>query len=62
MIVKNFSTGRNSVSNAVNYLLSEKNWKGNDRDSKPEVLKGDPELTKQIGKDLCDRFSSKYLS
>ncbi|MBR8193571.1 relaxase/mobilization nuclease domain-containing protein [Burkholderia vietnamiensis] len=62
MIVKNFSTGRNSVSNAVNYLLSEKNWKGNDRDSKPEVLKGDPELTKQIGKDLRDRFSSKYLS
>ncbi|CAJ0807826.1 relaxase/mobilization nuclease domain-containing protein [Burkholderia multivorans] len=62
MIIKNFPTGRNSVSSAVNYLLSEKNWKGNDRDSKPVVLKGDPELTKQIGKDLCDRFSSKYLS
>lgn len=62
MILKNFATGRNSVSSAVNYLTSKKDWKGNDRYSKPVVLKGDPELTKQIGKDLCDRFSSKYLS
>lgn len=62
MIVKNFPTGRNSVSHAVNYLLSQDDWKGNVREHKPEVLKGDPELTKQIGKDLCDRFSSKYLS
>ncbi|WP_298938139.1 relaxase/mobilization nuclease domain-containing protein [uncultured Ralstonia sp.] len=62
MIVKNFSTGRNSVSHAVNYLLSQDDWKGNVREQKPDVLKGDPELTKQIGKELCDRFSSKYLS
>ena len=41
--------GKNgTATGAVNYVLSMKDWKGNDRDNKPEILDGDADYTKLV--------------
>ncbi|MGU2444650.1 relaxase/mobilization nuclease domain-containing protein [Burkholderia cenocepacia] len=53
MLVSNFKAG--STSSAVDYVLSNRNHKGEQRPNKPIVLKGDEFLTRQAGE-----FSSKF--
>lgn len=59
MLVSNFKGG--STSSAVNYVLSDKNHKGEHRHEKPLVLKGDEFLTRQAG-ELSSKFSNETTS
>ncbi|VVE12063.1 MULTISPECIES: relaxase/mobilization nuclease domain-containing protein [Burkholderiaceae] len=59
MLVSNFKGG--STSSAVNYVLSDKNHKAEQRPHKPIILKGDEFLTHQAG-ELSSKFSNQTTS
>lgn len=59
MLVSNFSGG--STADAVNYVLSDTNWKKEERPHKPEVLSGDPSIVKEIGL-LASKFANPTTS
>lgn len=54
MIIKIFST-KGGATSAVNYFLSKKDHKGNLREVKPEILRGDAQYTKDL-----DGLTKKY--
>ncbi|VBG26935.1 relaxase/mobilization nuclease family protein [Burkholderia pseudomallei] len=59
MLVSNFSGG--STADAVNYVLSNTNWKKEERPHKPEVLSGDPSIVKEMGL-LASKFANPTTS
>ncbi|WP_081333249.1 relaxase/mobilization nuclease domain-containing protein [Burkholderia vietnamiensis] len=59
MLVSNFSAG--STSSAVDYVLSNRNHKGEQRPENPFILKGDEFLTRQAG-ELSSKFSNETTS
>ncbi|MDR8027832.1 relaxase/mobilization nuclease domain-containing protein [Burkholderia cenocepacia] len=59
MLVSNFSGG--STADAVNYVLSDTNWKKEERPHKPEVLSGDPSIVKEMGL-LASKFANPTTS
>ncbi|MBR7905819.1 relaxase/mobilization nuclease domain-containing protein [Burkholderia cenocepacia] len=59
MLVSNFESG--STRGAVDYVLSDKNHKGETRTHKPIVIKGDEFLTRQAG-ELSSKFSNETTS
>lgn len=54
MIIRIFST-KGGATSAVNYFLSKKDHKGNLREVKPEILRGDAQYTKDL-----DGLTKKY--
>ncbi|QGT03579.1 relaxase/mobilization nuclease domain-containing protein [Burkholderia pseudomallei] len=60
MIVKIFATGVGRGKGPINYLLSEKDHTGKTRSVKPEVLWGDPKLTRDIIDNIKNK--QKYTS
>ncbi|MCW3583696.1 relaxase/mobilization nuclease domain-containing protein [Burkholderia cenocepacia] len=62
MLVSNFDSKQHpTVKGAVDYVLSGKNHKGDDRPNKPEVLKGDEFLTRHAG-ELSTKFTNQRTS
>ncbi|WP_367032068.1 relaxase/mobilization nuclease domain-containing protein [Burkholderia semiarida] len=59
MLVSNFAGG--STADAVNYVLSNTNWKKEARPHKPEVLSGDPNIVKEMGL-LASKFANPTTS
>ncbi|HDR9086935.1 TPA: relaxase/mobilization nuclease domain-containing protein [Burkholderia vietnamiensis] len=59
MLVSNFSGG--STADAVNYVLSNTNWKKEERPHKPEILSGDPNIVKEMGL-LASKFANPTTS
>ncbi|MDN7815974.1 relaxase/mobilization nuclease domain-containing protein [Burkholderia vietnamiensis] len=59
MLVSNFSGG--STADAVNYVLSDTNWKKEERPHKSEVLSGDPSIVKEMGL-LASKFANPTTS
>ncbi|CAJ5178909.1 relaxase/mobilization nuclease family protein [Burkholderia pseudomallei] len=59
MLVSNFSGG--STADAVNYVLSNHNWKKEERPHKPEILSGDPNIVKEMGA-LASKFANPTTS
>ncbi|WP_186108321.1 MULTISPECIES: relaxase/mobilization nuclease domain-containing protein [Burkholderia] len=59
MLVSNFKNS--STGGAIDYVLSDKNHKGENRLNKPEILKGDEFLTRQAG-ELAKKFSNQNTS
>ncbi|WP_176316838.1 relaxase/mobilization nuclease domain-containing protein [Burkholderia vietnamiensis] len=59
MLVSNFSGG--STADAVNYVLSNHNWKKEERPHKPEALSGDPNIVKEMGL-LASKFANPTTS
>lgn len=61
MIIRIFDNKKDGVkykplaTGAVNYVLSEKDWKGDVRSVKPRILEGDPHFTKEL-----DKYAEKY--
>ncbi|MBA9897902.1 relaxase/mobilization nuclease domain-containing protein [Burkholderia cepacia] len=55
MIIKIFDSGTGPGRGPINYLLSDKDHKGTTRSVKPEVLLGDPNLTR----DIIDNIQNK---
>lgn len=60
MLVAN-SIRNGSIKSAINYFLSDKNHKKEVRPFKPEILKGDVDLSVSIGK-LTEKFSCQTVS
>lgn len=61
MLVKNFENS-GGADGAVNYVLSEFDHTGKRRSVEPKVLRGNPEITKDICREFCSKFSHKTVS
>lgn len=61
MIIRIFDNKKDGVkykplaTGAFNYVLSDKDWKGDVRSVKPRILEGDPNFTKEL-----DKYAEKY--
>lgn len=62
MLVKIINNKSGTATGAVNYVLGSHNHKHEKRDFDPVVLRGNPELTKEIDKTFCDKFQHKAIS
>lgn len=60
MIIRIFST-KGGATSAVNYFLSKKDHKGNLREVKPEILRGDAQYTKDLD-GLKKKYAHKIVS
>lgn len=60
MIITVTGNSQGPGSGPVDYVLSERDHKGDRRKEKPEIIYGDPELTKAIIDSLD--FKHKYIS
>lgn len=54
------TTGTNSIKSAIDYVLSNEDSSNTERSKEPEILKGNPVLVKQVGKE-CEH-KHKYTS
>jgi hypothetical protein len=61
MIIQNFENS-GSAEGAVNYVLSSHDHTGKRRSVEPKILRGDPDTTKEICREFCQRFSNKTVS
>lgn len=60
MIINNFKNS-GEANGAVNYLLSMHDHEGKLRSVAPKILEGNAEITKQICKEFCSKFSHKTV-
>lgn len=61
MIIQIFDN-KGSATGAVNYVLSNRDWKGNLRDVEPKILQGSAHYTKMIDEQFCKNFTNKCIS